>query len=44
VFDSFGDFYMATGGKAKAIENYRKALSIKEFPATRKKLEDLQGK
>lgn len=44
VFDSFGDFYAATGNKPKAIENYRKALSIKEFPDTRKKLEDLQAK
>jgi predicted alpha/beta superfamily hydrolase len=44
VFDSLGDFYAATGNNSKAIENYKKALSIKEFPGTRKKLEDLQGK
>ena len=44
VFDSLGDFYAATGDKSKAMENYKKALSIKEFPGTRKKLENLQGK
>jgi tetratricopeptide (TPR) repeat protein len=44
AFDSMGDFYAATGDKPKAIENYRKALALKEFPDTRKKLEDLEGK
>ena len=44
AFDSMGDFYAATGDKTKAIENYKKALSLKEFPETRKKLQDLEGK
>ncbi|MGN6601545.1 MAG: alpha/beta hydrolase-fold protein [Ginsengibacter sp.] len=44
AFDSMGDYYAATGDKAKAIDNYKKALSLKEFPETRKKLEDLEGK
>ncbi len=41
VFDSMGDFYDATGNKQKAIEYYKKALTIKEVPDTRKKLEKL---
>jgi hypothetical protein len=44
AYDSFGYYYDATGDKAKAIDNYKKALSIKELPDTRKKLEALQGK
>ena len=44
AFDSMGDFYAATGDKPKAIENYKKALALKEFPDTRKKLDDLEGK
>ncbi len=44
VFDSFGDYYDAKGEKAKAIENFKKALSIKEVADTRKKLEKLEGK
>ncbi|RZJ98792.1 MAG: alpha/beta hydrolase, partial [Flavobacterium sp.] len=30
VYDSYGDFYVAIGDKAKAIEKFKKALSIKE--------------
>ena len=44
VYDAIGDYYTATGDKAKAIDNYKKALSIKEIPDTKKKLEKLQGK
>jgi predicted alpha/beta superfamily hydrolase len=44
AFDSLGDLYDAKGDKEKAIENYKKALSIKENSDTRKKLEKLQGK
>jgi len=44
VYDSLGDYYTAKEDKANAIESYKKALSIKEVPNTRKKLEKLQGK
>jgi uncharacterized protein len=44
VYDAMGDFYDAKGDKTNAIDNYKKALSIKEVPDTRKKLEKLQGK
>ncbi|MCJ7447978.1 MAG: alpha/beta hydrolase-fold protein [Bacteroidales bacterium] len=44
VFNSMGDFYAAKGDKANAIDNYKNALSIKEVPAVRQKLEKLQGK
>ena len=44
VYDSLGDYYDAKGDKANAIDSYKKALSIKEVPDTRKKLEKLQGK
>ncbi len=44
VFDSFGDYYNAKNEKIKAIENYKKALAIKEVADTRKKLEKLEGK
>jgi predicted alpha/beta superfamily hydrolase len=41
VYDSMGDFYARKGNKEQAIENYKKALSIKDFPETKKKLEKL---
>lgn len=44
VYNAMGDFYSTKGDKVNAIENYRKALSIKEVPAVRKKLENLKGK
>lgn len=44
VYDSMGDFYATKGDKANAIHNYKKALSNKEVPAIRQKLEKLQGK
>jgi hypothetical protein len=44
VYDSLGDYYDVKGDKANAIDSYKKALSIKEVPNTRQKLEKLQGK
>jgi len=44
VYDSMGDFYDAKGDKAKAIENYKKALTIKDAPETKQKLEKLLKK
>ena len=44
AYDSMGDYYDAKGDKASAIENYKKALSIKEVLYTREKLERLQGR
>ncbi|HVY74084.1 MAG TPA: alpha/beta hydrolase-fold protein [Puia sp.] len=41
VYDSMGDYYLTSGNKAKAIEWFGKALSLKEFPETRAKLEQL---
>ena len=43
VYDSYGDFFVASGDKLKAIENFEKALSIKENDDTRKKLNKLKG-
>ena len=44
VYDSMGDLYMAKGEKEKAVENYKKALAIKEFADTRNKLNSLLTK
>ncbi len=44
VYDSMGDYYEAVGDKANAIDNFKKALIIKENADTRKKLENLQKK
>jgi predicted alpha/beta superfamily hydrolase len=43
VYDSMGDYYDAAGDKQKAIEYYEKALVIREFPESRKKLERLKS-
>ncbi len=43
VYDSMGDYYDAVGDKSNAIQNFQKALSIKENPDTKKKLEKLQA-
>jgi len=43
VYDSLGDYYMATDNKPKAKTNFEKALSIMENPESRKKLEDLKS-
>lgn len=42
VWDSYGDYFIAIGDKKKAIENFQKALSIKEVSHTREKLNKLQ--
>ena len=41
VYDSYGDYFTAINNKEKAIENYKKSLSVKETPGTRKKLDEL---
>ena len=41
AYDSYGDFFVAIGDKAKAIELFRKALSLKENADTRSKLNKL---
>jgi predicted alpha/beta superfamily hydrolase len=40
-YDSLGDLYLKTGDKAKAIESFKKALSLKEIPESREKLQKL---
>lgn len=40
-YDSMGDLYLAKGDKVKAIANFKKALTLKEFPETKEKLEAL---
>jgi tetratricopeptide (TPR) repeat protein len=44
VYDSQGDFYAAKNDKPDAITCYKKALSIKENPDTKKKLDKLEDK
>lgn len=44
AFDSIGEYYEATGNKAKAIESYERSLSLHETADTRRKLERLKGK
>ena len=43
VYDSMGDYYVATGDTKNAKSNYVKALSIEENPVSRRKLEKLNG-
>ncbi|WP_313998944.1 alpha/beta hydrolase-fold protein [Xanthocytophaga flava] len=38
-YDSLGDLYLETGEKNKAIEAFKKALTLKEIPETKEKLE-----
>ena len=40
-YNSCGDYFVAIGNKAKAIENFKKALSIREYPECRQKLNKL---
>ncbi|WMI67408.1 alpha/beta hydrolase-fold protein [Mangrovimonas sp. YM274] len=42
VYDSLGDYYVATNNKEKAAESYQKALELQEYPLTREKLEQLK--
>ena len=41
VYDSMGDYWLARGDKGKAAKSFKKALSLRENPDTRKKLEAL---
>jgi hypothetical protein len=43
VYDSMGDYYLAKGEKDKAIEHFKKAITLRDNPDTRKKLEKLTG-
>lgn len=40
-YDGLGDLYLATGDKLKAIESFKKTLSLKVIPETKQKLETL---
>lgn len=40
-YDSMGDLYLAKEDKAKAIASFKKALTLKEIPETKEKLEKL---
>jgi predicted alpha/beta superfamily hydrolase len=42
VYDSMGDYYSAISNKEKAIDYYEKALTLKDYPETRGKLEKLK--
>jgi predicted alpha/beta superfamily hydrolase len=43
VYDSLGDFYIASKNIYKAIESFEMALAIKENPDSRKKLDELKS-
>jgi hypothetical protein len=40
-YDGLGDLYLAKGDKLKAIESFKKTLSLKAIPETEQKLETL---
>ena len=40
-YDGLGDLYLAKGDKVKAIENFKKTLSLKAIPETKQKLDTL---
>jgi len=40
-YDGLGDLYLAKGDKTKAIESFKKTLSLKNIPETKQKLETL---
>jgi predicted alpha/beta superfamily hydrolase len=44
VYDSMGDCYAAEGKNDEAIGSYAKALSLREYPETRKKMEELKSR
>ena len=44
AYDSYGDYFVAKKDTVRAIANFRKALLLKETPATRKKLTALLGR
>jgi predicted alpha/beta superfamily hydrolase len=41
AYDSMGDYYVAKGDKEKAAAHFKKALTLRDVPETRKKLEKL---
>lgn len=43
VYDSLGDYYLATENKEKAKLSFEKALSIEENPESRKKLDQIKS-
>ncbi len=40
-YDGMGDLYLAKGDKVKAIESFKKTLSLKFIPETKQKLDAL---
>mgnify|MGYP003454923381 FL=1 len=40
-YDGLGDLYLAKGDKEKAIESFKKTLTLKLIPETKEKLEIL---
>lgn len=40
-YDSMGDLYLAKGDKIKAIEYFKRTLSLQDIPASKVKLEAL---
>ena len=42
AYDSMGDLYAAKDDRQKAIEYYYKALTIKDYPDTKNKLEKIK--
>ncbi|MGB5007983.1 MAG: tetratricopeptide repeat protein, partial [Ferruginibacter sp.] len=40
-YDGLGDLYLAKGDTLKAIENFKKTLTLKAIPETKQKLEKL---
>lgn len=44
VYDSYGDYFVAKKDTSKAVELFKKTLTIKENTETRKKLEELTKK
>ena len=43
VYDSMGDFWLKKGDQSKALDFFKKSLSIMESPGTRAKFEKLQN-
>jgi predicted alpha/beta superfamily hydrolase len=44
VYDALGDYYSAQGNKGRAVQAFRKALTLFEYPETKQKLHALQNK
>jgi predicted alpha/beta superfamily hydrolase len=44
VHDAMGDYYSAQGNKRRAIQAFRKALTLVAYPETKQKLQALQSK